>query len=54
MDVTGKQISVLQNRKLSAGKHTFTVDKERLTNSGIYLIQVDNGQGRQVQKLVVQ
>jgi PKD repeat protein len=54
MDVAGKQISVIKNGKLSVGKHTFTIDKETLINSGIYLIQVDNGQGRQVLKLVVQ
>lgn len=54
MDVTGKQISVLQNGKLSAGKHTFVMGRETLNDAGIYLIQVDNGQGRQVQKLVVQ
>jgi len=53
MDVTGKQVAVLQNGKLAAGKHTFSVDRETLTSSGVYLIQVDNGQGRQVQKLVV-
>ena len=54
MDVAGKKIAVLQNGRLSSGKHTFTIGKEWLTNAGIYLIQVDNGLGRQVQKLVVQ
>ena len=54
MDVAGKQISVLQNGRLSAGKYIFNVGREFLTSAGIYLIQVDNGQGREVQKLVVQ
>jgi len=54
MDVTGKQISVLHNGRLSGGKHGFTIGREMLTSAGVYLIQVDNGQGRSVKKLVVQ
>ncbi|MBP9151161.1 MAG: T9SS type A sorting domain-containing protein [Flavobacteriales bacterium] len=54
MDVTGKQVSVLQNEKLSVGKYSFTIGREMLTSAGVYLLQVDNGQGRSVKKLVVQ
>ncbi|MCF8461892.1 MAG: T9SS type A sorting domain-containing protein [Flavobacteriales bacterium] len=54
MDVTGKQISILQNGRLSTGKHGFIISREMLTSAGVYLLQVDNGQGRSVKKLVVQ
>lgn len=54
MDVTGKQISVLQNGRLSTGKHSFTIGREMLRSAGVYLLQVDNGQGRSVKKLAVQ
>jgi PKD repeat protein len=54
MDVTGKQVSVLQNGRLSVGKHIFTVSREMLKSAGVYLLQVDNDLGRSVKKLVVQ
>lgn len=54
MDVAGKQIASLHNGQLSTGKHAFTVSNQLLTNAGVYLVQVDNGLGKQVQKLVVQ
>ena len=54
MDVTGKHIATIQNGNLSAGKHTFTIGKDVLTSTGIYLIQVASAQGVHVQKLVAQ
>lgn len=52
-DVTGKLISTVHAGTLSFGNHRFNVSKEQLPSAGIYFVQVDNGQGRQVQKLVV-
>lgn len=53
-DVTGKLISTIHAGTLSFGDHRFNVSAAQLPSTGIYFIQVDNGQGRQVQKLVVQ
>ncbi|MCF8465230.1 MAG: T9SS type A sorting domain-containing protein [Flavobacteriales bacterium] len=53
-DVTGKLISTVHAGTLSFGNHRFDVSKEQLPSTGIYLIQVDNGQGRSLKKLVVQ
>lgn len=54
MDVTGKQITVLQDSKLTTGKHTINVASKWLSSAGVYLVQIDNGLGKQVQKLLVQ
>jgi PKD repeat protein len=54
IDVTGKLISTVHSGTLSFGNHRFDVGKVLLPNAGIYFIQVDNGQGRKVRKVVVQ
>lgn len=52
-DVTGKLIATIYNGELSFGSHQFAIERQSI-KAGIYLIQVDNGQGRRVQKLIVQ
>lgn len=54
LDVTGKHLATLQNGKLAAGTHSFTLDRTFIANAGMYFLQVDNGVGKQVQKIVVQ
>jgi PKD repeat protein len=52
-DVTGKLITTVYNGELNFGSHQFEIERQSI-NAGVYLIQVDNRQGRLVQKLIVQ
>ena len=52
-DVTGKLIATIYSGELNIGAHQFEIERQSI-NPGVYLIQIDNGQGRLVQKLIVQ
>ena len=54
MDVTGKEVLMLNNSRLLAGKHQFEVSRDQLTASGIYLVSVQGEKGSVIKKLVVQ
>ena len=53
MDVAGKRVALIHQGKLTVGNHRFLLDKKVIESAGVYLIQVFNGQGRTVEKLIV-
>ncbi|MFT4594340.1 MAG: PKD repeat protein [Polaribacter sp.] len=54
LDVTGKQVALIHSGELSFGSHDFVIEASSLKSAGVYLIQIDNDQGRSVRKLVIQ
>ncbi|MFT4545700.1 MAG: hypothetical protein ACI9EQ_002179, partial [Bacteroidia bacterium] len=51
---TGKQVALIHSGELSFGSHDFVIEASSLKSAGVYLIQIDNDQGRSVRKLVIQ
>lgn len=52
-DLLGREVKSIVNRQLSAGKHTFTFDAEKLS-SGIYLYRLTTGNFSETKKMILQ
>jgi hypothetical protein len=51
MDVTGKEVAVLQNGNMSAGDHVITWDPANL-DAGVYFLQVKSGTAVHTRKVI--